>query len=112
MLANADKIKRNAYREGLLSTKDAAILSKSLVTLRADVPVTLDLEALEAAAAQPRRRERALHGAGVRGPGQGVRAGGGGRAAPNTPILTEPDAVSTAVEEARTARKVAVCFVR
>src|SRR6476619_5560373 len=47
VLANADKIKRNAYREGLLNNKDAAILSKSLVTLRADVPVTLDLEALK-----------------------------------------------------------------
>ena len=48
VLANADKIKRNAYREGLIKhTRDAAILSKRLVTLRADVPVTLDLEALK-----------------------------------------------------------------
>ena len=46
MLANADKVKRAAYREGLTAHADAAILSKRLVTLRTDVPVTLDLEAL------------------------------------------------------------------
>src|SRR4029453_8933936 len=44
VLENADKIKRNAYREGLLNHRAEAILSKQLVTLRADVPgVTLDL---------------------------------------------------------------------
>ena len=77
VLANADKIKRNAYREGLINNSDAAILSKSLVTLRADVPVTLDLEALKRRPPDRSGRERALHGAGVRRPGQGVRAGGG-----------------------------------
>src|ERR1041384_4995214 len=47
VLANADKVKRNAYREGLLNHRDNAILSKQLVTLRMDVPVTLDLEKLK-----------------------------------------------------------------
>ncbi|HSB60269.1 MAG TPA: DNA polymerase I [Vicinamibacteria bacterium] len=50
VLASADKVKRAAYREGLLGQREAALLSKRLATLRRDVPVALDLEAL-------RRRE-------------------------------------------------------
>jgi DNA polymerase-1 len=46
VLENADKIKRPAYREGLKAHSEAAVLSKSLVTLRSDVPVELDLERL------------------------------------------------------------------
>jgi DNA polymerase I len=46
VLDNAEKIKRAAYREGLLKEREAAILSKRLVTLRSDVPVTLDVESL------------------------------------------------------------------
>jgi DNA polymerase-1 len=46
VLANADRVKKATYREGLRQHADAALLSKRLVTLRADVPVTLDLEAL------------------------------------------------------------------
>ena len=45
-LENAEKVKRAAYRTGLLEHREAAILSKRLVTLRRDVPITLDLEAL------------------------------------------------------------------
>jgi DNA polymerase-1 len=45
-LAHADKVKRASYREGLKSHADNARLSKRLVTLRTDVPVTLDLELL------------------------------------------------------------------
>jgi DNA polymerase I len=45
-LENAEKVKRAAYRTGLLEHREDAILSKRLVTLRRDVPVTLDLEAL------------------------------------------------------------------
>jgi DNA polymerase-1 len=47
VLENADRIKRPAYREGLKAHLDDAILSKRLVTLRADVPIKLDLVALE-----------------------------------------------------------------
>jgi DNA polymerase-1 len=47
VLENADKVKRAAYREGLKAHRDDAILSKRLVTLRTDVPVTLDLSRLE-----------------------------------------------------------------
>jgi len=46
VLEHADEVKRAAYREGLKSHRDAALLSKELVTLRADAPVELDLEAL------------------------------------------------------------------
>jgi DNA polymerase-1 len=46
VLASADKVKRAAYREGLQQHAEAARLSKDLVTLRADVPVTLELERL------------------------------------------------------------------
>jgi DNA polymerase-1 len=46
VLASADKVKRTAYREGLQQHADAARLSKDLVTLRTDVPVTLELERL------------------------------------------------------------------
>jgi DNA polymerase-1 len=56
-LEGADKVKRAAYREGLTAHREAALLSKRLVTLRSDVPVTLELERL-------RRREpdrRAAH---------------------------------------------------
>jgi DNA polymerase-1 len=50
VLARAGEVKRKAYREGLEQNRDRALLSKQLVTLRTDAPVSLDLEAL-------RRRE-------------------------------------------------------
>jgi DNA polymerase-1 len=46
VLENVDKVKRPTYREGLRSHRDDALLSKSLVTLRTDAPVSLDLEQL------------------------------------------------------------------
>ena len=46
VIENADKVKRAAYREGLKSHAAAALLSKQLVTLRRDVPLRLDLEAI------------------------------------------------------------------
>ena len=50
VLANATQVKRKAYREGLIAHREQALLSRSLVTLRTDAPVTLDLDGL-------RRRE-------------------------------------------------------
>jgi DNA polymerase-1 len=47
VLEGADKVKRAAYREGLKAHAEAARLSKRLVTLRSDAPVTLELGALE-----------------------------------------------------------------
>jgi DNA polymerase-1 len=46
VLEHADEVKRAAYREGLKSHREDALLSKHLVTLRTDAPVELDLEAL------------------------------------------------------------------
>lgn len=45
-LDNADKVKRKAYREGLQQHRETAILSKRLVTLRTDAPVTFDAESI------------------------------------------------------------------
>jgi DNA polymerase-1 len=112
VLENVDKIKRNAYREGLLNHRAEAILSKDLVTLRADVPgVTLDLESLkrrppDRAAANALFAELefvalAKEYAPEAGPSRTQYV-----------VLTEPEAVVTAVEQARKAGKVAVCFVR
>ena len=67
----ARRLPRGARR----STARTRCSRKRLVTLRTDVPITLDLEALRCQRARPRRGPRALHRAGVRGPGQGVRAG-------------------------------------
>jgi DNA polymerase-1 len=47
VLESADKVKRAAYRDGLKAHREDAILSKRLVTLRLDVPITLDLVSLE-----------------------------------------------------------------
>ncbi len=46
VIENVDKLKRAAYRDGLKGHVADALLSKQLVTLRRDVPVTLDLEAI------------------------------------------------------------------
>jgi DNA polymerase-1 len=48
-LDNAAQVKRTAYREGLLNNREAAILSKQLVTLKRDASVTLDLTLLQRA---------------------------------------------------------------
>jgi DNA polymerase I len=45
VLEHADEVKRAAYREGLKGHREKALLSKRLVTLRTDAPVTLDLQA-------------------------------------------------------------------
>ncbi len=46
ILARADEVKGKRAREALQSQGDAARLSRELVTIRRDVPVALDLEAL------------------------------------------------------------------
>ena len=112
VLENVDKIKRNAYREGLLNHRADAILSKDLVTLRADVPgVTLDLESLkrrppDRAAANALFAELEFVALAKE------YAPEAGPSRTQYDVLIEPDAVATAVEQARKAGKVAVCFVR
>ncbi|HWX23477.1 MAG TPA: 5'-3' exonuclease H3TH domain-containing protein, partial [Vicinamibacteria bacterium] len=46
VLENVDSVKRATYREGLKTHREDALLSKILVTLRTDVPISLDLDAL------------------------------------------------------------------
>src|SRR5436309_5783336 len=46
-LDGAGSVKRAAYREGLEKHREDALLSKKLVILRTDVPVTLELERLK-----------------------------------------------------------------
>ncbi|HUG52776.1 MAG TPA: DNA polymerase I [Vicinamibacteria bacterium] len=111
VLANVDQIKRNAYREGLLGHREDALLSKQLVRLRTDVPVTLDLEALrrrppDRAAAHALFTELEFVALAKE------YAPEAGASRTQYGVLTEPDAVREAVDQARKAGKVAVCFVR
>src|SRR5829696_3794401 len=46
ILAHAAELTKKRPREALLAQGDMALLSKELVTIRADLPVTLDLEAM------------------------------------------------------------------
>jgi DNA polymerase-1 len=46
VLEGAERVKKASYREGLKAHAEEARLSKRLVTLRRDVPIELDLEAL------------------------------------------------------------------
>jgi DNA polymerase-1 len=46
-LDRADEVKRATYREGLKKHREDALLSKRLATVRYDVPITLDAEALK-----------------------------------------------------------------
>jgi DNA polymerase-1 len=111
VLANADKVKRNAYREGLKTHADSALLSKRLVTLRTDLPVRLDLEAVrrrppERAAAHALFTELefialAKEFAPEAGPSRTTHR-----------VLWSRDEIAAAVEEARKAKQVALCFVR
>jgi DNA polymerase-1 len=55
VLDNAQKVKRATYRDGLTHYREDALLSKRLVALRTDVPVTLDLEQLRFG--EPRRSD-------------------------------------------------------
>ncbi len=46
LLERAAEVERKSYREGLLTHRDQALLSKELVTLHGDLPVELDPDAL------------------------------------------------------------------
>src|SRR5678815_3602848 len=46
ILAHAGELTKKRQREALLAQGDMALLSKELVTIRCDLPVTLDLEAM------------------------------------------------------------------
>jgi DNA polymerase-1 len=111
VIANADKVKRNAYREGLKAHAADAVLSKRLVTLRADVPVKLDLETVrrgspDRAAAHALFTELefvalAKEYAPEAGPSRTT----------HRVLMTRPE-IEAAVADARRAQQVALCFVR
>ena len=111
VLANADKVKRNAYREGLKAHADSAILSKRLVTLRTDLPVTLDLEAV-------RRRppdRAAAHALFTELEFIVLAKEFAPEASPNRTthrVLSSREEIGAAVAEARRAGQVAMSFVR
>jgi DNA polymerase-1 len=111
VLDNAEKVKRAAYREGLLQHGAEALLSKRLVTLRTDVPVQLDLDALrrrppDRAAAHALFTEMeflalAKEYAPEAGPARTAHR-----------LLQDRDEIRAAVEEARRAGQVAIALVR
>ena len=92
VLANADKVKRNAYREGLMQPRRRRHPLQAARHPARGRAGDARPGGAAAAAAGPRRRQRALHRARVRGPGQGVRAGGGAEPHARTRVLIEPDA--------------------
>jgi DNA polymerase-1 len=54
-LDGAEDVKRKSYREGLQQHREEALLSKRLVTLRDDLPISLDLASL--AVGEPDRKQ-------------------------------------------------------
>ncbi len=109
-LENADKVKRAAYREGLKSHRDLALLSKQLVTLRTDVPVTLDPQALvvrepDRAAAHALFKELEFQGlAREYAPETNVGAG-------DHRLLADQASIEAAIAEARRAGRLALAVV-
>ena len=63
VLAHAADIPAKRAREAVSQYADLARLSRELVTIQRDVPIALDLEALQVRAARLRAAHRALHGA-------------------------------------------------
>jgi DNA polymerase-1 len=110
VLENADKVKRASYREGLRRDREAALLSKRLVTLRRDVPFPLELPPLarrevDRAAAQDLFRELefaalAKEYAPETGPAQ-----------TETRVLRSAEEIEPIVAEARAAGSVGVALV-
>ena len=110
VLANADKVKRPAYREGLTRHREAALLSKRLATLRTDAPVTLDLAALQRTEAD----RPAAHALFTELEFQSIAREYAPEAAPSHSrhrVLADLAAVEAAVGEARSAGTVALAMV-
>jgi DNA polymerase-1 len=110
ILDHAAEIKRKAYREGLLSHREEALLSKRLVTLRTDAPVSLDLEALErqpvdTAAAHALFKELEFQALAREYVPEVVSTG------PKTRVLTDRGGLEEVVADARKASRVALQVV-
>jgi DNA polymerase-1 len=110
VLDNADKVKRAAYREGLIAHREDALLSKRLATLRTDAPVALDLGAL--ARVEPDRP--AAYALFTELEFQSIARDYAPEAAASRArhrILSDVAAVEAAVGEARSAGQVALALV-
>jgi len=110
VLENAEKVKRASYREGLIRDREKAIFSKQLVTLRRDVPITLDLDALvrqelDRPAAYALFRELEFVALAKE------YAPEVGPAGTTTAVLQDEAAITAAVAEARAAGQVAVALL-
>jgi DNA polymerase-1 len=110
VIANADKVKRAAYREGLKGHSAEALLSKRLVTLRRDVPVALDLDAIvcrepDRAACHALFKELEFQALAKEFAPQ-VAAGAGEHR-----LLLDGPAIDAAVAEARRAGRIALAVV-
>ncbi len=122
ILANADRIAGKRARQAIQQYADLARLSRELVTIRRDVPVSLDLEALrvrppdtawlaqlftelEFRSLIPKLERFRAAGPDSRPPGA---AGGPAVAAPAALIVDDPAALASVVEECRRAPLVAL----
>ena len=81
ILAHVDEIKKKRPREALQAQENAARLSKTLVTIRTDVPVTFEPERLALSTPEPRCAAGAVSGARVQL--AAARPAGGRRATAN-----------------------------
>jgi DNA polymerase-1 len=124
ILAHAHEITKKRPREALLSQREEALLSKELVTIRLDVPTTLDIEALKCREPNKARLrdllvELEFHTLArqIDVPESEESAGGAASAAAFTPrklgprnfkVVASPGEVKAVVEKARQAKGVAL----
>jgi DNA polymerase-1 len=126
ILAHAGEITKKRPREALLSQREEALLSKELVTIRTDVPTTLDLEALKCREPNKARlrdllvelefhtlaRQIEVH--------ESAEAAGGAAPEPtfapkkmgprNYKTVASPAEANAAVEKARAANGISICI--
>jgi DNA polymerase-1 len=123
ILAHATEITKKRPREALLEQGDMAMLSKELVTIRCDLPITLDLEAMRMATPdynrlRPLYVELEFHTLAKNLPAGGSDIPGGVDASAAEPIQTPtkrnytlvdtPEAVEDAVAAARRAPYISI----
>ena len=105
LLDNAEKIKQPKRREALIANREQALVSKKLVTLDADAPLTLDIEALVARAPERAGLEGFLRAQGFRSIlarlGLGDAAGEAGTRARQSAVAAHQAAASVPAEAPR-----------
>jgi DNA polymerase-1 len=105
LLDNADKIKQPKRREALLANREQALVSKKLVTLDAEAPLTLDIETLVARPPERAGLEGFLRAQGFRSIlarlGLGDAAGDAGTRARQSAVAAHQAAASVPTEAPR-----------